>query len=331
MWRTAAEMVILAMLRLFLDNRVWVLLLLPAILALYLISYFLGYQAHFGQVNPPTQLLPYFANLSMAHVLAHFLMLLLNAVALNWVFNGREFLEKNTFIVSLNYLIFASFFHTWGQASWLFVAHLCCILGLGLFFGVKPQQNSKKAAFNASFAFGLSVLFEPEFIVLLPLLLLMFLVLRGYFWRELLLIVIGFLLPIAGVFSYYYLSGESIQINFFAEFTYYNANWQDLTFIGLLALVLIFSLLGLRARLHKASLKLKKQTQILTVFTFFVFAIGIAAFFLSGQIGLLSLTILPFSFYFSYALLSSSLGISSHLFFYILFAFSLLKFILFTI
>lgn len=319
------------MLRLFLDNRVWVLLLLPAILALYLISYFLGYQAPFGQEHPDTQLLPYFANLSMAHVLAHFLMLLLNAVALNWVFNGREFLEKNTFIVSLNYLIFASFFHIWGQASWLFVAHLCCIIGLGLFFGVKPQQNSKKAAFNASFAFGLSLLFEPEFVVLLPLLLLMFLLLRGYFWRELLLIIIGFLIPISGIYSYYYLCGDSIQINFFPELTYYNASWQDLTFIGLLSLVFIFSLLGLRARLHKASLKLKKQTQILTAFTFFVFASGVAAFFFSGQIGLLSLTILPFSFYFSYALLSSSLGISSHLFFYILFVFSLLKFILFTI
>lgn len=324
-------MVILIMLRLFLDNRVWVLLLLPAILALYLISYFLGYQAPFGQVNPPTRLLPYFANLSMAHVLAHFLMLLLNAVALNWVFNGREFLEKNTFIVSLNYLIFASFFHTWGQASWLFVAHLCCILGLGLFFGVKPQQNSKKAAFNASFVFGLSVLFEPDFIALLPILLIMFLIIRGFYWRELLLILIGFLMPISGIMSYFFLSNQELNIAFIPKLAYYLTNWQELTFIGLLTLVFVFSLLGLRARLLKASLKLKKQTQILTAFTFFVFVLGLSTFFFSGQIGLLSLTILPFSFYFSYALLSSSLGISSHLFFYILFSFSLLKFILFTI
>jgi hypothetical protein len=90
-------------------------------------------------------------------------------------------------------------------------------------------------------------------------------------------------------------------------------------------------MLGLRARLLKASLKLKKQTQILTLFSFFIFLLGLGAFFLDGQISLLSLVILPFSFYFSYALLSSSLGISSHLFFYILFIFSLLKFILFTI
>lgn len=319
------------MLRLFLDNRVWVLLLLPAILAFYLISYFLGYPAPFGRLNPDAQLLPYLVNLSMAHVLAHFFMLLLNAVALNWVFNSREFLEKNTFIVSLNYLIFASLFHTWGQASWLLVAHLFCILGMGLFFGVKPQLNSKKPAFNASFLFGISVLFAPDFILLLPALLLMFTVLRGFYWRELLLIIIGFLMPIAGVLSFYHLSNKSLSIAFLPALSHYSANWQEYVQIGVLLAILIFSLLGLRARLLKASLKLKKQTQILTVFAFFVFLVGISVFFLSGQISLLSLVILPFSFYFSYALLSSSLGISSHLFFYALFVFSLLKFILFTI
>lgn len=319
------------MLRLFLDNRVWVLLLLPAILALYLISYLLGYPAPFGQANPNAHLVPFFAQISMAHVLAHFLMLLLNATVLNWVFNSREFLEKNTFIVSLNYLIFASFFHTWGAPSWLFVAHICCIAGLGLFFGVKPQQNSKKAAFNASFAFGIGLLFAPEFVVLLPVLLLMFIVLRGFFWRELILIVVGFLMPLSGILSYYYLSSQNISFEMLPVFRYYAANWQELLYIGLLVLVLIFSLFGLRARLHKASLKLKKQTQILTVFTIFVFMLGLAYFFLCGQFSILSLAIIPFSFYFSYALLSSSLGISSHLFFYILFVFSLFKFLLFTI
>jgi hypothetical protein len=323
--------VFLKVLRLFLDNRVGVLLLLPAILALYLIGYFLGYNSTFGPDSTVAQLIPYLAKMPTANVLAHFVMLLLNAIALNWVFNSREFLEKNTFIVSLNYLIFASFFHTWGEPSWLFVAQLFCILGLGLFFGVKPQQNSKKAAFNASFAFGLSVFFEPSFIYILPILLLMFGVLRGFFLREMLLMVIGFLMPIGGLLSFEVLNNQQSKFKFVPDLHYYAPNWQDFTLLGLLIVVLVFSLLGLRARLLKASLKLKKQTQILTVFTFLILALGLSAFFLLGQIGLLSLVILPFSFYFSYALLSSSLGISSHLFFYILFGFSLLKFLLFTI
>jgi hypothetical protein len=318
-------------LRLFLDNRVGVLLLLPAVLALYLISYMLGFTSSFGPALEVQQLVPYLAKMPTANVLAHFLMLLLNAVALNWVFNSREFLEKNTFIVSLNYLIFMSFFHTWGTPSWLLVAQLFCILGFGLFFGIKPQQNAKKPAFNAAFTFGISVFFEPSFVYLLPVLLLMFIVIRGFYFRELLLLVIGFLLPLGGLLSFEWLTFQQSHFSFLPIVHYYAPNWQDLTILGLILLTLLFSLLGLRARLHKASLKLKKQTQILTVFTFFILALGLAAFFFIGQIGLLSLVILPFSYYFSYALLSSSLGISSHLFFYILFGFSLLKFLLFTI
>lgn len=324
-------MLILSVLRLFLDNRVGVLLLLPVLLALYPIGYFIGYTAPFGQTTQVQQLIPYLAKLPTAHLLAHFFMLLVNAVALNWVFNSREFLEKNTFIVSLNYLIFASFFHVWGEPSWLFVAQFCCIVGLGLFFGIKPQQNSKKAAFNASFAFGLSVFFEQSFLFILPLLLLMFIVLRGFYWRELLLIVIGFLLPLSGLLSLYYITHQINDIQFLPIIQYYSPNWLDFTTLGILVLILFFSMFGLRARLLKASLKLKKQTQILTLFTFYVLLLGTAAFLLTAHIGLLSLVVLPFSFYFSYALLSRSLGISSHLFFYILFGFSLLKFLLFTI
>jgi hypothetical protein len=318
------------MLRLFLDNRVIVLLLLPAVLGLYLVSFWLGDPTIFGKVTQVSGILPYLSGLSAGHVAAHFFILLLNAILLNWVFNSREFLEKNTFIVSLNYLIFASFFHTWGEANWLFAAHLFCIAGFGLFFGIKPQQNSKKAAFNASFAFGFSLFFEPSFVVLLPLLLLMFIVLRGFFWRELLLISIGFFLPLGGYLSYAFLTNQSKVLHFFTKLNYYSMNWQELTVLILLGLLFIFSLLGLRARLLKASLKLKKQAQILTLFSFFIFASGLVYFFLSGQVGLLSLSILPFSFYFSYALLSSGLGISSHLFFYVLFVFSLVKFLVFS-
>ena len=324
-------MLILKVLRLFLDNRVGVLLLLPVLLALYPIGYFLGYTAPFGQAPQVQQLIPYLAKVPTAHLFAHFFMLLVNAIALNWVFNSREFLEKNTFIVSLNYLIFASFFHVWGEPSWLFVAQFCCIVGLGLFFGIKPQQNSKKAAFNASFSFGFSVFFEPSFLFILPLLLLMFIVLRGFYWRELLLIVIGFLLPLGGLLSFYYLTAQINDIQLLPKFQYYHPTWQDYTIFCVLGLILFFSLFGLRARLLKASLKLKKQTQILTLFTFFILCLGIAIFLLTAHVGILSLVVLPFSFYFSYALLSRSLGISSHLFFYILFGFSLLKFLLFTI
>jgi hypothetical protein len=85
--------------------------------------------------------------------------------------------------------------------------------------------------------------------------------------------------------------------------------------------------MGLRARLLKASLRLKKQVQVLNVFTFFAWILGLSAFLFLGQTSLLSLLILPLTFYFAYALLSSGLGISSHLFFYLFLLSSLLKFV----
>lgn len=318
------------MIRLFLGNRVGVLLLLPLILALYTIGYFFGYNPVFGPSIQVEQLIPYLAEMPAAHLMAHFIMLLLNAVALNWVFNSREFLEKNTFIISLNYLIFESFFHSWGEPSWLLVAQFFSIIGLGLFLGIKPQQIAKKTAFNASFVFGLSVYFETSFVLLLPLLIFMFISIRGLFWRELVLIVIGFLMPLGGLLSFCFFNNGLVGLHFIPKMKFYWPNWQDYTILLWLGLILIFSLFGLRARLLKASLKLKKQTQVLTLYLFYVLLIGTTGFFFTGQFGFLSLVVIPFSFYFSYALLSSSLGISSHLFYYLLFVFSLLKFVLFT-
>lgn len=313
--------------RLFLDNRVWVLLLLPLVLSLYLISFLFGFDDIYGLNKTTLSIVePFLHQLPSAHILAHFLMLLINALALNWVFNSYEFLEKNTYIISLLYVIFTSFFHNWGDPSWLFVAHLCGIFGFGVLFGIKPQQNAKKQAFNAGFLFGLSLFFETSFVLLLPIFLILLLILRGVQIRELLLLTIGYLLPLGFYVSLYFITKGALPNLPLPVSSFYRPNWFETTCLAIIVALFGFSLLGLRARLGKASLRLKKQTQILTVFMFLCALLGFATLFFWGQPALLSLLVLPFSFYFAYALLSSSLGISSHLFFYIIFTFSILKF-----
>lgn len=313
--------------RLFLDNRVWVLLLLPLVLSLYLISFLFGFDDIYGLNKTTLSIVePFLHQLPSAHILAHFLMLLINALALNWVFNSYEFLEKNTYIISLLYVIFTSFFHNWGDPSWLFVAHLCGIFGFGVLFSIKPQQNAKKQAFNAGFLFGLSLFFETSFVLLLPIFLILLLILRGVQIRELLLLTIGYLLPLGFYVSLYFITSGALPNLPLPVSSFYRPNWFETTCLVIIVALFGFCLLGLRARLGKASLRLKKQTQILTVFMFLCALLGFATLFFWGQPALLSLLVLPFSFYFAYALLSSSLGISSHLFFYIIFTFSILKF-----
>lgn len=317
------------MIRLFLDNRVWVLLLLPLVLSLYLLASLFGYNDPFGLNSSSISIVaPLLYKLPSAHITAHFVMLLINAIALNWIFNSYEFLEKNTFIISLLYIIFTSFFHNWGDPSWLFVAHLSCIFGFGVLFSIKPQQQAKKQAFNAGFLFGIGLFFETSFAVLLPIFLILFTLIRGFQLREIMLLLIGYCLPFGFYASYHLLTVNKMPSIPLPTVGFYKPVWYETLFLVLIIILFVFSLLGLRARLGKASLRLKKQTQILTVFMFLCAVVGLGSLLFWGQAALLSLLVLPFSFYFTYALLSSGLGISSHLFFYIIFTFSIVKFAL---
>jgi hypothetical protein len=313
------------MLRLFLDNRIGVLLLLPFFLLLYLLGDIIGTTPYFGSSDTAAFAgLPHWNYWSV--VSFQFFILLFNALGINWVFNSQEFLEKNTYIISLNYLILNSFFIDFGQFTWTPVIQSCCILILAVFFGIKPQNDARKAAFNAGFLFGVALFFSSKLIFLIPVLLIMLLVLRMFQLREILLLLLGMVSPVFLVYTFCYVIARSFYFPFQLEWKLEELHWFEITILILVHILLILSLIGLRARLLKASLRLKKQIQVLNIFTFFAWLIGLGAFLLLGQSSLLSLLVLPLSFYFAYALLSSSLGISSHLFFYIFFLSTLLKF-----
>jgi hypothetical protein len=314
------------MLRLFLDNRIGVLILLPFFLLLYLLGDIIGTTPYFGSLDSRAFIeAPHWSYWPAASF--QFVMLLINALLLNWVFNSQEFLEKNTFIISLNYLIFNSFFIDFGQFSWTPVVQTCAILLLAVFFSIRPQNDARKAAYNAGFIFGVALLFCSYLVFFIPMLLIMLIVLRTLQFRELLLLVLGVLTPITLIYSvdYLYQVHHVFPLNFNFKLT--QLHWFEIGILSLLHILLVFGLMGLRARLLKASLRLKKQVQVLNVFTFFAWILGLSAFLFLGQTSLLSLLILPLTFYFAYALLSSGLGISSHLFFYLFLLSSLLKFV----
>ena len=320
------NLVNLNMLRLFLDNRIGVLILLPFFLLLYLLGDVIGTTPHFGSLDSRSFIeTPYWSYWPIAAF--QFGMLLMNALLLNWVFNSQEFLEKNTFIISLNYLIFNSFFVDFRQFSWTLVVQTCTILLLAIFFSIRPQNDARKAAYNAGFIFGLALLFCSHLLLFIPVFLIMLIVLRSFQFRELLLLIIGILTPVSLIYCIEYLYQVDHVFPVSYNFQLAQLYWFEITILSLLHVLLIFGIMGLRARLLKASLRLKKQVQVLNVFTFFTWLLGLGAFLFLGQTTLLSLLILPLTFYFAYALLSSGLGISSHLFFYLFLLSTLLKFV----
>jgi hypothetical protein len=317
--------------RLFSDNRVWVLFLLPVFLGIYYLE--------IGILHPNLFLVKirdqhdfWFAPIHWARpliLLGQFGLILLNSIVLNWVFNSHEFLDKNAFLISLNYLIFSSFFVPFGNPEWILCAHFFSILALASFFQIRQNTDARKQIFNASLFLGIAALFEPYLLYLIAFVWWMIFSIRPFNFREWFLSVIGLLLPL----SYWMLTSYlcAWQLNWKAllpPLTFAPIHWLNWSIFGVFILLSVVSLLGLNTRLNKASLRLKKQIQLFNVFFISLVVIGGFLFVASGNFSLFSFIILPISFYFTYAIMSSGYGILAHLLFYGVLLFSFANFVI---
>jgi hypothetical protein len=317
------------MIRLFLDNRTAVLLLLPLLIALYVLCSIFGVEQVVSTRTDGLFFSQTSTNIFWTYFTQAFL-LLVNAVFLNTVFNNHEFLDKNTYIISLIYVVLTPMFVPLNQFSPVLLAHFFVIATLGVLFYLKQHADGKMTVFNAGILFSIAITLLPYLTILIPIILMMIVIIRPFNWRELFLCLAGISVPIIYYFSYLFLSNNLV-------FTWGFSVWKlhdyqsALTLYPVAALFLILtfiSLLSLSARLLKSSLRLKKQIQMLgLIFTAF-FLLGCTDFYFSGSLLYFSLAIIPLTYFLTYAFLSKRSGILANIFFYTALLYSFVKFFL---
>ena len=207
-----------SMIRLFLDNRTAVLLILPFLIGLYVLGGVLGMEPLTS--NPVDGL--FFsqtsANEFWSYVIQSFL-LLVNAVFLNAVFNSHEFLDKNTYIISLIYVVLTPMFVPLNHLSPVLLAHFFVIATLGVLFHLKPNSDGKITIFNAGILMSLALILLPYLTVLIPIMLVMIVIIRPFNWREFFICLAGLSVPLIYYFSYLFLSEQ-------LAFTWKFPTWQ---------------------------------------------------------------------------------------------------------
>jgi hypothetical protein len=318
-----------SMIRLFLDNRTAVLLILPFLIGLYILGGVLGMEPLIANRVDGF----FFSQTSTNEFWSYFIqsfLLLLNAVFLNAVFNGHEFLDKNTYIISLIYVVLTPMFVPLNQFSPVLIAHFFVIATLSVLFHLKPNSDGKITIFNAGVLMSIALILLPYLTALIPIMLVMIVIIRPFNWREFFICLAGLSVPLIYYFSYLFLNNQ-------LEFTWEFPAWQmhdyqnslHLYPVVIIYLILLFiSLLSLSARLLKSSLRLKKQIQMLGLFLSFLFILGFVDFYFSGSLYYLSLAIIPLSYFLAYAFLSKRSGILANIFFYIALLYSFVKFFL---
>jgi hypothetical protein len=317
------------MIRLFLDNRTAVLLLLPLLIALYVLASILGVE----QVASDRVDGLFFSQTSSNDFWSYFgqsFLILVNAVFLNAVFNNHEFLDKNTYIISLIYVVLTPMFVPLNQFNPVLLAHFFLIATLGVLFYLKQNTDGKITIFNAGILFSMALILLPYLVMLTPIILIMIVIIRPFIWREFFICLAGISVPVIYYFSYLFLTNG---LTFTWELPVwqlhdYRKAWSLYPIAGLYLILLFISLLSLSARMLKSSLRLKKQIQMLGLIFTSLFILGCFDFYFTGSLLYFSLAIIPLTYFLTYAFLSKRSGILANIFFYITLAYSFVKFFL---
>lgn len=317
------------MIRLFLENRIGVLLLLPVIITIYfLLNYQTGYYLPSVEVN-----LGLWNNVTldaMFFSLFSSFLILVNAVGLNILFNINEFFEKNTYIVSLLYVVTMSFYHSFYSLNGSLIAHAFLILMLYQFFKLKQNTDGRAQVFNGSLFAGIAATFFPPLLISLPFLLVMILIIRPFYLREILLSIFGFGTPVIFALVYMWSTNTVIDWMILDDKTNFQLQTDFIVSMVVFAILLTLSIFSLSARLQKSSIRLKKQIQIIWVLILLAVFLGVVDFIFYKQIERFSLLMIPLSMLLSYSFYHKNYGIVSTVVFYLTMLYSVLKFFIFS-
>lgn len=314
------------MIKLFLGNRSGVLLLLPFLIAAYVfISLYTGYHI-------PSELESFgfwklgLKETSLISAILGPLLVFVNAVLLNAIFNRNGFQEKNTYLPALLYVVFLSFFHSFYFLTGFGVATTILILAFWQLLKLDQNSDGRKAVFNASLLLGLAATFYPLLLISIPFLFGMIWILRPFVFRESALAIIGFVIPLVYVGIYRW--AMEIELNN-SELSSDSFEWKALDMYVVAGGMLLIAFAGLRAlfnKINQSSIRLKKIFRISTMLLVMFVLITVLEATTYKKIESGSLGLIPLLFLITYGFGSKNPSPFNAFVFYILCAFSVGKF-----
>jgi len=316
-----------AVVRLFFGNNAWVLLALPLIIFGYV---WLNFQTG-NYVQEETSNLGFWGEALVIYpVLAGILsavLIFINAVSINWIYNSNEFMDRNSYLSSLLYVVLLSYYHSFYSIDGLLLSHTFLILMMNRLFSLSQHEDGKREVFNGMFLAGMAATFHPPLMGLFPLLLFMIWVIRPFVMREFILAIGGFSIPLLYAGVYLWLSGNDLELKLLEQVTDYTNKQTDFLITAILfTLLFLLSIVSIRLRTQKSSLRLKKLINILWWFLLLGLILGGGDYIMYGQIERFSFIMIPLSIFMTFAFIHKTYGMFATILFYFALIYSGLKF-----
>lgn len=311
----------------FLSNQPFVLfLLLPVLAGFYLLNLYFPYHVLFDVVDlglwgKTESLSSFWIGIFSALVIG------LNAIQINNLFNRHEFLERNNYGPSLFYVVLMSFSHTFYQPDGLLIVHVCWLQVLRIIFQLRTGEDNRRQIVNASFFVGLSATFHPPSAGLLVLFWFAMWALKSFQFREWLLSLIGFSVPVVNALMYWWFSGHRIDVYILrshtsvehAELVYYISS-------GIVLVLFLLSIIGIRIRIVKSSIRFKKLNRAMMWVLLGGVLLGLAELLFYQQLEWFNFMFIPLSFFFTFAFIHRFWQQVATVFFYATIVLAVVKF-----
>jgi hypothetical protein len=260
--------------KIFVENRSGVLLLLPILVVIYaILNMVFGYH-----LSSPVSGFGFYGELlseeSIVSQLLAPLLILSNALLLNEIFNRNGFMEKNNYLPALLYVVGKSYFHSYYFINGFGLAETFMILAFMQVFKLDQNSDGRKTVFNAAFFAGTAASFYPILVLFIPFLFIIVWVLRPFVLRESSLLAVGFIIPLIYAGCYSTLFGVPIRGD---SFTGFATEWKfpDLYVIaGGLLLLGCATVSATSQKLGQSSIRLKKLFRIIVWMLLFYFLLS---------------------------------------------------------
>ncbi len=210
-------------------------------------------------------------------------------------------IRARTKLPATMFVIFIGGFITMHTLHPVFFAGIFLVFAIHSLFAVFNNPNTFPQIFNAGFFVGVGSLFYFNLIVLLPAFLIGIIILcREFHWREFVVMLIGFFVPIIFALSYAFLSNHFlaflyiIEQNIVTPVNYFKTNYS---FHVLLALLAVLTIIGsIKLIQQYDTRKVSSRKYYLVFLIIFIFSLISFIFIPAVSQEMLVITVIPITF-----------------------------------
>lgn len=199
----------------------------------------------------------------------------IQGVYLNYIINEYKLLSARTFLPALFYVVFNAAMMSSMAFTVIIIVNTLLLIVLHQLFLIYNKGLAFSLSFNVGFIVAIAALLYPPIIIIFPLLWFVLFYTKTPNWRELVISILGLLVPISFYVSYFYLTGQLILLDNFGMESYQifdgglmSNNWMENLFFYLLIVITGFTGFHFIKTITNHVVRVKKYFLILTVFIF---------------------------------------------------------------